>query len=81
MEKRKLIHKTNNNKHQFEEKEIVFLQFYRFLSLGRLNNELISSIMIDNINKLSKTLDSNNKPQQTAASIVNLTDDGELDIV
>ncbi|CAF4566842.1 unnamed protein product, partial [Rotaria socialis] len=32
--------------------------------------------MIDNINKLSKNLDRNKQPQQqTAASIVNLTDD------
>ena len=37
--------------------------------------------MIDNINKLSKNLDANKQPQQqqqTAASIVNLTDDGEI---
>jgi hypothetical protein len=33
--------------------------------------------MIDNINKLSTHLDTN-KSQQTAASIVNLTDDGEI---
>jgi hypothetical protein len=33
--------------------------------------------MIDNINKLSANLDTN-KQQQTAASIVNLTDDGEI---
>lgn len=42
--------------------------------------------MIDNINKLSKNLDANKQPpqqqhqQQTAASIVNLTDDGEIQI-
>lgn len=35
--------------------------------------------MTDNINKLSKNVDSS-KPQQTAASIVNLSDDGEIDI-
>jgi hypothetical protein len=35
--------------------------------------------MIDNINKLSKNLDTNKlQQQQTAASIVNLTDDGEI---
>lgn len=36
--------------------------------------------MIDNINKLSTTIDSNKSStqQQTAASIVNLTDDGEI---
>ena len=35
--------------------------------------------MIDNINKLSSNLDSNRQQQQqTAASIVNLTDDGEI---
>jgi len=33
--------------------------------------------MIDNINKLSKTLDST-KSQPTAASIVNLTDEGKI---
>jgi len=33
--------------------------------------------MTDNINKLSSNLDTN-KQQQTAASIVNLTDDGEI---
>jgi hypothetical protein len=35
--------------------------------------------MIDNINKLSANLDTTKQPsqQQTAASIVNLTDDGE----
>jgi hypothetical protein len=32
--------------------------------------------MIDNINKLSTNLDANK--QQTAASIANLTDDGEI---
>ena len=37
------------------------------------------SSMTDNINKLSKDLDSNKQQlQQTAASIVNLTDDGEI---
>ncbi len=39
-------------------------------------NETASN-MIDNINKLSSNLDTN-KQQQTAASIVNLTDDGEF---
>jgi hypothetical protein len=33
--------------------------------------------MIDNINKLSKNFDAN-KQQPTAASIVNLTDDGKI---
>ena len=35
--------------------------------------------MIDNINKLSANIDSNkSQQQQTAASIVNLTDDGKI---
>jgi len=34
--------------------------------------------MIDNINKLSANIDTNKQQQQTAASIVNLTDDGEI---
>jgi hypothetical protein len=35
--------------------------------------------MIDNINKLSANLDTNKQQQQqTSASIVNLTDDGEI---
>ena len=40
--------------------------------------------MIDNINKLSSNLDTNKQPQQqqqTAASVVNLSDDGEIFVI
>jgi hypothetical protein len=62
-------------------KVILFLQLDFFTSVVYLNNpNLFLEIknMIDNINKLSAHIDTNKQQQQTAASIVNLTDDGKI---
>ncbi len=64
-----------------EKKSNTILTVRFFTSIVYLNNpNLFLEIknMIDNINKLSAHIDTNKQQQQTAASIVNLTDDGKI---